>query len=114
LKSRGVHFNAKLASSSALANPELLAGLLEFAGFEGNDQYRSVLGEDVAVRVEWPRSAYWEELNKSQEKIRKRREEEKRTERKDGANGVDFVKERDGGGGNRGLRERDAKRRREK
>jgi len=117
-----VHFNAKLAASPALANPELLTGLMEFAGVgQGYDQYASVLSEEVAVvrkpvgreEAAWPKEAYVEELNRSQEKIARRKEEERKAGKREG--GVGFVKaqavDADGAGksGNR-----DVKRRRER
>ncbi|KAI4157831.1 MAG: hypothetical protein LQ342_007975 [Letrouitia transgressa] len=42
LKKQNVHFNQKLASSSALKNPMLLKKLMKSAGLEETDQYATV------------------------------------------------------------------------
>lgn len=115
-----MHFNAKLAASPALANPELLTGLMEFAGVgEGYDQYASVLSPEVAVvgkaegkeECAWPREAYVEELNRSQERIARRKEEERKAGKREG--GVGFVTAVDGAGSGK-AGDRDVKRRRER
>lgn len=70
---------------------------MDFAGIDGvYEQYASVLSEDVAVvrRDGWPESVYWEGLNRSQERILKMREEEK----KGGKREREFVKGVDAGG----------------
>lgn len=43
LKKQDVHFNEKLASSSALKNPSLLQKLMDFAGIEGRANYDTTL-----------------------------------------------------------------------
>jgi len=61
---------------------------MEFAGVDTEyDQYASVLSEDVAVVKREPR-VYWEELNRSQERILKKREDE----RKGGKREREFVR----------------------
>lgn len=52
LKKQGVHFNEKLARSSALKNPSLLEKLMDFAGiegesFEGEGFYDTTLPKDI-------------------------------------------------------------------
>lgn len=47
LKKNNVHFNEKLARSSALRNPSLLKKLMEFADIEGKDYYETTLPSDI-------------------------------------------------------------------
>jgi len=95
---------------------------MEFAGVgEGYDQYASVLSPEVAVvrkaegrdECAWPREAYVEELNRNQERIAKRKEEERTAGKREG--GIGFVKAQavDGAGTGK-ARDRNAKRRRER
>lgn len=52
---------------------------MEFAGVGAEyDQYASVLSEDVAVVRQGEQRVYWEELNWSQERILRKREEERK------------------------------------
>lgn len=74
LKRQGVHFNEKLAQSSALQNPSLLPKLMNFAGLEERDQYATTLPKDVWNPAGFPTWAYKEELAKSQQGISKKRE----------------------------------------
>lgn len=85
LKSQGIHFNAKLASSSALKNPSLLQNLMKFAGIDELDQYSSALPSELSPIPEggFPKLAYVEELAKSQQEILKRKEMEKLGERRE-------------------------------
>lgn len=95
---------------------------MEFAGVgQEYDQYASVLSEEVAVvrkavgkeESAWPKEAYAEELNRSQEKIAKKRVEDRKAGKREG--GVEFVKAQavDSAGVGKGA-ERDVKRRRER
>ena len=77
LKKQGIHFNDKLAKSSALKNPSLLQKLMDFAGIDEEDQYNTTLPEDIWNPKGFPAWAYKEELAKSQQDITKRREEER-------------------------------------
>ena len=77
LKKQGVHFNEKLAGSSALKNPCLLQKLMAFAGVDESDQYATILPKDVWDPAAFPSWAYKEELAKSQQEVTKRREEER-------------------------------------
>jgi hypothetical protein len=47
LKKNNVHFNEKLARSSALRNPSLVKRLMEFADIEGKDYYETTLPTDI-------------------------------------------------------------------
>ena len=99
LKQQGVHFNAKLASSSALKNPSLLPKLMEFAGVEDQQQYATTLPADLWNPEGLPDFAYKEELAKSQKEISKRKEEEKANATREG---IEFVSAANSGQSNRG------------
>lgn len=75
LKKQGVHFNEKLARSSALKNPSLLPKLMNFAGVEERDQYATTLPKDIWNPAGFPTWAYKEDLAKSQQDISQKREE---------------------------------------
>lgn len=77
LKKQGVHFNEKLAKSSALKNPSLMQKLMDFADISEEEQYASTLPKDVWDPSGFPKWAYKEELKKSADKILKQREAEK-------------------------------------
>jgi hypothetical protein len=77
LKKQGVHFNEKLAKSTALKNPSMMQKLMDFADIDEAGQYATTLSKDLWDPHEFPEWAYKEELAKSQQKILKKREEEK-------------------------------------
>ncbi|RDL34618.1 HCNGP-domain-containing protein [Venustampulla echinocandica] len=88
LKRQGVHFNEKLARSSAVKNPSLMQKLMDFSDIDEVGQYSTTLSKDIWDPVAFPEYAYKEELAKSQQKILKRKEEEKTGGRRET---VDFV-----------------------
>ncbi|KAF3803601.1 hypothetical protein GCG54_00004773 [Colletotrichum gloeosporioides] len=76
LKKKGVHFNAKLAQSSALRNPSLTDKLMDFVDIDGRGGYATTLPHDIwdptseAALPEWAtRTA----LRQSQERVRAER-----------------------------------------
>lgn len=77
LKKQGVHFNEKLARSSALKNPSLLKKLMDFAGVEEDEQYVTTLSKDLWDPAGFPSWAYKEELIKSQQEVLKQKEQER-------------------------------------
>ncbi|KAL9121665.1 MAG: hypothetical protein Q9187_001779 [Circinaria calcarea] len=77
LKRQGVHFNEKLARSSALKNPSLFMKLMDFAGIEEDDQYTTTLSEGLWDPTGFPPWAYKEELAKSQQQVLKQKEQER-------------------------------------
>jgi HCNGP-like protein len=88
LKKKGVHFNARLEESPALRNPAVLKRLTALAGIDDVDQYASALPKDIAAPAQFPPGAYFEELNRSQLRLLKKRDAEKgKSGRK-----IDFVK----------------------
>lgn len=88
LKKQGVHFNEKLAHSSALKNPSLLQKLMDFAGVEEGDQYATTLPKNVWDPFVFPARAFKEELAKSQQEILKKREEAKARQQRES---IEFV-----------------------
>ncbi|KAI9724435.1 MAG: hypothetical protein M1812_000503 [Candelaria pacifica] len=88
LKKQGVHFNEKLAKSSALKNPSLLQKLMGFAGIDEKAQYATTLPKEIWDPDGFPKWAYKDELAKSQQVVLKRREEEKAKAQRDA---VEFV-----------------------
>ena len=88
LKKQGVHFNERLASTAALKNPTLFQKLKQHAGISDEEQYATTLPGDLAVPTSFPPWAYADELNKTQGKIRQRKEDQVK---KKGRDGIDFV-----------------------
>jgi HCNGP-like protein len=88
LKKQGVHFNEKLAKSSALKNPSLMQKLMDFADIDEAGQYATTLPKDLWNPNGFPEYAYKEELASSQLKIRKKKEDEKVKGQRDS---IDFV-----------------------
>lgn len=99
LKKQGVHFNAKLASSSALKNPSLLPKLMDFAGLDEPQQYATTLPVDLWDPAGFPEWAYKEELLRFQQSTLKRKEEEKA---KASRESIDFVSATNSGQSSRG------------
>ncbi|KAI4201090.1 MAG: hypothetical protein LQ350_003519 [Teloschistes chrysophthalmus] len=96
LKKQGIHFNEKLADSSALKNPMLLHKLTASAGLAENDQYATALSTNLWDPTGFPDWAYKEGLAKSQQRIaEERKAESTRTQRER----LDFVS----AGGNESL-----------
>lgn len=77
LKRQGIHFNTKLASSSALKNPSLLAKLMDFAGVGSKVQYTTTLPTELWDPMGFPTWAYKEELAEAQHGLSKKKEEER-------------------------------------
>ncbi|KAK3336265.1 HCNGP-like protein-domain-containing protein [Cercophora scortea] len=87
-RTKGLHFNERLAASSALRNPALMDKLLGFVGVEtvfaegdgdGNvdlavEQYATTLAADVFDPAAFPEWAYKGPLRRAQEKGHKERE----------------------------------------
>lgn len=88
LKRQGIHFNAKLASSSALRNPSLLPKLMQSAAINSPMQYATTLPVDLWDPTGFPDWAYKEELAISQKQILTKKDEERmKTQRES----IDFV-----------------------
>ncbi|KAJ5364447.1 uncharacterized protein N7496_010160 [Penicillium cataractarum] len=75
LKKQGIHFNAKLASSSSLRNPSLLMKMMEHAGIDEQSQYNTALPSDLWDVSNLPKWAFKEELLKTQQEARQKQEE---------------------------------------
>lgn len=88
LKQRGVHFNEKLVHSAAMRNPSLMQKLLDFAEIDEEEQYKTSLSNSLWNPAAFPEYAFKEHLAKSQQKILKRKEEEKSNSQREN---IDFV-----------------------
>ncbi|KFH45007.1 hypothetical protein ACRE_042070 [Hapsidospora chrysogenum ATCC 11550] len=88
LKKKGVHFNAKLESSTSLRNPGLMDKLMGFVGIDERSQYETTLPTDLWDPKVFPDSAFRGPLRKAQEKMEKEREAEKAS---GGRTAVEFV-----------------------
>ncbi|KAH7364258.1 HCNGP-like protein-domain-containing protein [Rhexocercosporidium sp. MPI-PUGE-AT-0058] len=77
LKKKGVHFNDKLANSSALMNPSLMQKLMDFSDIDEAGQYATTLPKELWNPDGFPSYAFKEELARSQQKILKKKEDEK-------------------------------------
>ncbi|KAK0730852.1 HCNGP-like protein-domain-containing protein [Lasiosphaeris hirsuta] len=87
-RTKGVHFNARLAASSALRNPGLMDKLLGFSGLEtdfwaadkdgaATGQYATTLGRDVWDPAAFPDWAYRGPLRRAQDQANRDRERAK-------------------------------------
>ena len=88
LKKQGIHFNTKLALSSALKNPSLIPRLMDFAGVGSERQYTTTLPTELWDTARFPNWAYKEDLAEAQH-ISVREKEEERLRHKH--EGIDFV-----------------------
>jgi len=77
LKKQGVHFNAKLASSSSLKNPSLLIKMMEHAGIDEQAQYNTSLPVELWNTSTLPPWAFKEELFRAQQEARQRLDDKK-------------------------------------
>lgn len=79
LKKENIHFNARLAASSALKNPSLLSRLIESAGLdERRDQYATTLPHALWNPDDLPGYASVEVLSKIQTDIAQKKEAERK------------------------------------
>lgn len=77
LKKQGVHFNEKLAGSTSLKNPSLLAKLRDHVGIDDQAQYSSTLPSDIWDASTLPDWGYKEELWRTQQETRRKAEEKR-------------------------------------
>ncbi|KAM7193466.1 HCNGP-like domain containing protein [Naviculisporaceae sp. PSN 640] len=83
-RTKGIHFNERLATSSMLSNPSLTDKMLGFVGIESEflgpddvkatEQYMTTLSNDLWDPAAFPGWAYKGMLRKSQERVAKERE----------------------------------------
>ena len=88
LKRQGLHFNEKLARSSALKNPSLMQKLMGFSGISEAGQYSTTLSRNLWNPAAFPGHAYKDELAKSQQNVLRKREDAKTRSQRDA---LDFV-----------------------
>ena len=77
LKHKGIHFNEKLARSSALKNPSLLKKLMDFAGMKEDEQYLSTLPKELWDPTGFPNWTYKEKLAESHQEVLKQQARER-------------------------------------
>lgn len=99
LKKQGIHFNEKLARSSALKNPSLLRKLMVSAGVDECDQYDTTLPKNIWDPTGFPAWAYKEELAKSQQDMTKKKEEVRARVQRES---IDFISATNSGNSSRG------------
>jgi len=100
LKRQNIHFNAKLASSSALKNPSLLPKLMSSAGVDEGAQYATTLPKELWDPAGFPEEGFKEALAKSQTELGKKKEEETARGQREG---LEFVSAGNEGGSKEGL-----------
>ncbi|OJJ47432.1 hypothetical protein ASPZODRAFT_130892 [Penicilliopsis zonata CBS 506.65] len=83
LKTKGVHFNEKLAGSTSLRNPSLLKKLMSHAGITDSAQYNTSMPLEIWDPAGLPTWGFKEELFKSQKNIRQKTEEQRLTGQRD-------------------------------
>lgn len=88
LKKQGVHFNEKLAASSSLKNPGLLQKLMDNAGVDEQTQYATALPTDLWDVSALPSWGFKEELQSSQQEVRRKIEEKRSAGQRES---IDFV-----------------------
>ncbi|KAJ5343527.1 uncharacterized protein N7506_003351 [Penicillium brevicompactum] len=88
LKKQGVHFNSKLASSTSLKNPSLLANMMSHAGITEQSQYDTSLPADVWSTSTLPPWGFKGELLRAQHELRRNMEAQKTSGQR---TSVDFV-----------------------
>ncbi|EPQ65848.1 hypothetical protein BGT96224_3785 [Blumeria graminis f. sp. tritici 96224] len=71
LKARGIHFNEKLESSTALKNPTCMQNLMDLANMDETDQYLTTLPKSYWNPKAFPDHAYVDNLENSRRKISK-------------------------------------------
>jgi len=90
LKKKGIHFNQKLARSTALKNPSLMQNLMDFAEIDFAGQYLTTLPKSAWDPSAFPNYAFSDELDKSQQRILAEKENSKAMGQRES---VDFVSE---------------------
>jgi hypothetical protein len=77
LKKKGKHLNESLSQSSSMKNPSFTQKQMAFAGITTDEQYASTLPSEFWHPPSLPKWAHKEELARQQDKITKKREQEK-------------------------------------
>lgn len=103
LKAKGVHFNDDLGRKATFRNPSLLATLMDRAGLESNDQYKTSLPLSVWDPLNFPPYAFKEELLRSQQTLRDQQQAVKKSQSAAGKRSIEFTS-----GGTSGHNSRDS------
>jgi len=91
LKARGVHFNDDLAGKATFRNPTLLSTMMKRAGIEKHEQYSTSLPTVLWDPSSLPGWAYKEALLKTQQELREKDGEEKKSLSAAGKRTIEFA-----------------------
>ncbi|RVX66071.1 hypothetical protein B0A52_10005 [Exophiala mesophila] len=91
LKAKGVHFNEDLGRKSTFRNPSLLSTLMDRAGLNGDDQYKSSVPTSIWDPVHIPPYAFKEELLRTQQTLREQQLATKKALSSAGKRRIDFT-----------------------
>ncbi|KAK5061059.1 hypothetical protein LTR84_007600 [Exophiala bonariae] len=103
LKAKGVHFNEDLGKKSTFRNPSFLATLMDRAGLESDDQYKTSLPPSIWDPLDFPPHAFREELLRSQHALREQQQAVKKSQSAAGKRSIEFTS-----GGTSGHNSRDS------
>lgn len=103
LKTKGVHFNDDLGRKATFRNPSLLVTLMDRAGLESDDQYKTSLPLSVWDPLNFPPYAFREELLRSQQTLRDQQQAVKKSQSAAGKRSIEFTS-----GGTSGHTSRDS------
>ena len=103
LKAKGVHFNDDLGKKSTFRNPSFLATLMNRAGLESDDQYKTSLPLSIWDPLDFPPYAFKEGLLRSQQTLRDQQQAMKKSQSAAGKRSIEFTS-----GGASGQNSRDS------
>ncbi|KEF53677.1 uncharacterized protein A1O9_10077 [Exophiala aquamarina CBS 119918] len=91
LKVKGVHFNDDLGKKPTFRNPSLLATLMDRAGLDNEDQYRTSIPLAIWDPLDFPAHAFKEELLRSQQTLRDQQQAAKKSQSAAGKRTIEFT-----------------------
>jgi len=91
LKAKGVHFNDDLSKKPTFRNPSLLAVLMDRAGLEYEDQYKTSIPLAIWDPIDFPAHAFKEELLRSQQTLRDQQQAAKKSQSAAGKRTIEFT-----------------------
>lgn len=103
LKAKGVHFNDDLGRKSTFRNPSLLNTLMDRAGLENDDQYKTSIPLSIWNPLDFQAYAFKEELLRSQQALRDQQQAAKKSQSAAGKRTIEFTS-----GGTSGQNSRDS------
>lgn len=103
LKAKGIHFNDDLGKKPTFRNPSLLTTLMDRAGLENEDQYKTSIPLSIWNPLDFPNHAFKEELLRSQQTLRDQQQAAKKIQSAAGKRTIEFTS-----GGTSGHNSRDS------